>query len=93
MQKELAALKEDCSEELLKVADQARLNFPHIEEGQRYLESYWESRLLVYQKSEEFWGTVPKIAAIFLQYDFQSCQEQFVAQGYPPPGIFIIFLS
>ncbi|KAL0433491.1 UNVERIFIED_CONTAM: hypothetical protein Slati_2683400 [Sesamum latifolium] len=67
-------------------AERARLDFPNSYEGQWYLEYYWKNCLLEYQKSEEFKGEVAMIVEPFLRYDFQACQEQFIAQEYPPAG-------
>ncbi|KAL0375130.1 UNVERIFIED_CONTAM: hypothetical protein Sradi_3428700 [Sesamum radiatum] len=58
------------AEEVRKVADQARLNFPNTDKGHRYLEAYYASHLLKYEKSMGFQQEVAKIAEHFLEDGF-----------------------
>ncbi|KAL0451573.1 UNVERIFIED_CONTAM: Formin-like protein 18 [Sesamum latifolium] len=93
LQRELNALKEDHAEEIKKLANQVRRDFPDTEEGKNYLEAYWASRLSEYQKSREYKKEVATIASPYLRFAFEACKQQFVAQGYPPTGEGTDFLN
>ncbi|KAL0402485.1 UNVERIFIED_CONTAM: hypothetical protein Slati_4278400 [Sesamum latifolium] len=50
------------------------------------MKAYWNSRVDEFKKSDEYQQDVAKVAIPFLEYGFNACKEQFLAQGYPPSG-------
>ncbi|KAL0447955.1 UNVERIFIED_CONTAM: hypothetical protein Slati_1923400 [Sesamum latifolium] len=93
LQREVNALKEDHAEELQKLADQVRKEFPNTEEGQNCLEACWASRLAEYKKYEDYKKEVVLVAGPYLRFAFEAYRQQCIAQGYPPVGEDTSFLN
>ncbi|KAL0463288.1 UNVERIFIED_CONTAM: hypothetical protein Slati_0216400 [Sesamum latifolium] len=89
MEKELKRLSKESAEHeetLRKAIEKAVRDYPYSDEGKGFLKAYWASRVDEFKKSDEYQQEVAKIAIPFLEYGFNACKDQFMAQGYPPAG-------
>ncbi|KAL0355769.1 UNVERIFIED_CONTAM: hypothetical protein Sradi_4023800 [Sesamum radiatum] len=86
MDKELKRLSKESVEHekaLRRAVEKAVHDYPNPEEGKDFLKAYWASKVDEFKKSDEYQQEVAKVAIPFLEYDFNACKDQFLAQGYP----------
>ncbi|KAL0290210.1 UNVERIFIED_CONTAM: hypothetical protein Sradi_7054800 [Sesamum radiatum] len=88
MEKELKRLSKESAEHekaLRRAVEKAVHDYPNSKEGKDFLKSYWASKLDEFKKFE-YQQEVAKVAIPFLEYGFNACKDQFLAQGYTPAG-------
>ncbi|KAL0411955.1 UNVERIFIED_CONTAM: hypothetical protein Slati_3785200 [Sesamum latifolium] len=88
MEKELKRLSKEGEENeaLRKAVEKVVRDYSYSDEGKGFLKAYWASKVDEFKKSDEYQQKVAKIAIPFLEYGFNACKDQFMAQGYPPSG-------
>ncbi|KAL0345834.1 UNVERIFIED_CONTAM: hypothetical protein Sradi_4414700 [Sesamum radiatum] len=87
MEKELKCLSKESAgheETLKKAVEKVVHDYSHSDEGKDFLKLYWANQVDEFKKSYEYQQEVAKVAIPFLEYGFNACKEQFMAQEYPP---------